>query len=138
MDHVIAGAVLRMTEVMRSPARLDGDQMAPLSMLPTPALLLDERLRVSWANDAAADLLGVGKVTLLGVELQRVGSGHLARGELRTALERLARDGARFTDLPVSVEGQGGLWVSGSRLPPGGQGEQRLLLFVSQTPERAR
>jgi two-component system, chemotaxis family, CheB/CheR fusion protein len=138
VDHVIAGAVIRMTEVRRSPARPDGDQMAPLSMLPTPALLLDERLRVSWANDAAADLLGVGKVTLLGVELQRVGNGHLARGELRTALERLARDGARFTDLPISIEGQGGLWMSGSRLPPGAEGEQRLLLFVSQTPERAR
>ncbi|MGZ3444280.1 MAG: CheR family methyltransferase, partial [Myxococcaceae bacterium] len=137
VDHVIGGAVVSLAEVHRSPARLDPDQLAPLSVLPTAVLVLDERQRVTWANDAAAALLGAGKATLLGVELQRLGAGQLAAPELLAALERLARDGERFASLPLALDGKGRLLVTGARLPPGDKGEQRLLLFVSDTPERS-
>ena len=65
------------------------------------------------------------------------GGGQLARPELRAALDRLARDGVRFRDLPVASDGKPGLLVTGARLTPGDQGQQRLLLFVAQTAERA-
>ncbi len=61
VDHVIGGAVISLSEVQRGPARLDPDQLAPLSVLPTAVLLLDDQLRVSWANDAAACAAGSGK-----------------------------------------------------------------------------
>jgi len=136
-DHVIGGAVISLSEVERRPARLDPDQLAPLSVLPTAVLLLDDHLRVTWANDAAGSLLGVGKVTLLGMDLHQLGSGQLTAPELHAALERLARDGERFAEMPVPLDGKGSLRVTGARLPAGEKGEQRLLLFVSPASERS-
>jgi two-component system, chemotaxis family, CheB/CheR fusion protein len=133
VEHVIAGAVISLLDVNALHARSDRDQLEPLSILPAPALALDESLRVTWANDAAVEALGAGKITLIGLTLEQLGSGELAHPLLRAALERLATEGARFRDLDVRA-GSTALRVHGARLlRPGGPGAQ--LLIVLQTVE---
>ncbi len=128
-EHVIAGAVISLLDVNALRARSDRDQLEPLSFLPAPALALDEGLRVTWANDAAVEALGLGKVTLIGLTLEQLGSGELAHPKLRDALERLAKEGARFHDLDVRA-GSTALRVHGARLlRPGGPGAQLLILL---------
>ena len=135
VEHVIAGAVISLLDVNALHARSDRDQLEALSVLPTPALALDEGLRVTWANDAAVDALGLGKVTLIGLTLEQLGSGELSQPKLRGALERLASEGARFRDLDVRA-GTTALRVHGARLlRPGGPGAQ--LLIVLQPTEGA-
>ncbi|HET9036231.1 MAG TPA: chemotaxis protein CheB [Myxococcaceae bacterium] len=135
IEHVIAGAVISLLDVNALHARSDRDQLEALSVLPAPALALDEGLRVTWANDAAVEVLGLGKVTLIGLTLEQLGSGELAHPKLRGALERLAKEGARFRDLDVRA-GSTALRVHGARLlRPGGPGAQ--LLIVLQPTEGA-
>ncbi|HET6983652.1 MAG TPA: CheR family methyltransferase [Myxococcaceae bacterium] len=131
VDHVIAGAVISLLDVNALHARSDRDQLEALSVLPTPALALDEGLRITWANDAAVDALGLGKVTLIGLTLEQLGSGELSQPKLRGALERLATEGARFRDLDVRA-GTTALRVHGARLlRPGGPGAQLLIILQS-------
>jgi two-component system CheB/CheR fusion protein len=129
IEHVIAGAVMSLLDVNALHARSDRDQLEPLSVLPTPALALDEGLRITWANDAAVEVLGLGKVTLIGLTLEQLGSGELAQPKLRDALDRLAKEGARFRDLDVRA-GSTTLRVHGARLlRPGGPGAQLLVVL---------
>ncbi|HET9158826.1 MAG TPA: PAS domain-containing protein, partial [Myxococcaceae bacterium] len=129
VEHVIAGAVISLLDVNALHARSDRDQLEALSVLPTPALALDEGLRVTWANDAAVEVLGLGKLTLIGLTLEQLGSGELGQPKLRSALERLAREGAQVRDLDVNA-GTMSLRVHGARLlRPGGPGAQLLIVL---------
>ena len=131
VDHIIGGAVISFAPVTRGPTLPDADQVAPLSLIPSPVLLLDERLRVLWANEPAGALLGVGKATLIGTELGTLGSGQVSGPQLRTALEQLSMAGTGFGDLRVG-KGKNELRLHGIRLPRSEDGQARLVLFVDR------
>ena len=124
VDHVIGGAVLSFASLDVGQAR---GQAAALSTLPNPALVLDPDYRVVAANDAALASLASGKVTLVGLPLERLGNGELAEPRLRQAMERTLRDGASFRALQLAP----GLSAHGSRLVArdGAGGPQLLLLL---------
>ena len=109
VDRVIGGAVLSVLPQDAGQAR---GQTAALSTLPNPALVLDPDYRVLAANDAALDALGSGKVTLLGLPVERLGSGELAHPRLRDSLERTLREGTPFRGLELGS----GRHAHGSRL----------------------
>jgi two-component system CheB/CheR fusion protein len=129
VDHVIGGAVLTFSPIERGPSRPDADRAAPLALLPGAVLLLDEGFRVLWASAPASDLLGKGRATLVGSELDTLGAGQVSGPELRSALAELWRAGTRFADLRVG-SGKEQLQVSGVRLPRAEDGQIRLLLFL--------
>jgi two-component system CheB/CheR fusion protein len=101
VDHVIGGAVLSLVPVDAGQLR---EQAVALAAIPTPALVLDGDMRVVAANDAAVDALGRGKVTLLGMPVDRLGSGELSEPRLRSALERALREGTVFRNLPFGQQ----------------------------------
>jgi len=124
VDHVIGGAVI--TVLPQDPGRARG-QTAALSTLPNPALVLDADYRVIAANDAALDALGSGKVTLLGLPVERLGGGALANPLLREALGRTLREGAPFRALELGP----GRHAHGSRLVARDrEGGPQLLLLL--------
>jgi two-component system CheB/CheR fusion protein len=131
VDHVIGGAVISFSPIARGPTRQDADQVAPLSLIPSPVLVLDDRFRVLWANEPAGSLLGVGKATLIGSDLGAIGSGQVSGPQLRGALEELSLAGKGFADLRVG-KGQNELRVHGIRLPRAEDGEARMVLFVDR------
>jgi len=120
-DHVIGGAVVTLSPVPPVPAQGVG---IPVSMLPVPALVLDQDLRVVVANAAAGDALGPGS-TLHGIHLERLGSV-LADPSVREAAERAFRDGLGFRDLFLGAQRR----VHGMRLPRTGEGGAQLLLLL--------
>ncbi len=131
VDHVIGGAVISLAPVVRGPARLDAEQVAPLSLFPSPVLLLDDGFRILWANDPAGELLGVGKATLIGSELGALARGQVSGPALLDALDELSRSGTSFADLKVG-KGKAELRVHGIRLPRGENGQARMVLFVDR------
>jgi len=133
VDHVIGGAVISFAPVLRGATRADADQVAPLSLIPSPVLLLDDRFRVLWANEPAGDLLGVGKATLIGSDLGALASGQVSGPQLRAALEELSDAGRSFADLRVG-KGRKELRVHGIRLPRAEDGQARMVLFVDHPP----
>jgi PAS domain-containing protein len=86
--------------------------------------VLDSDLKVVSANEAAVDSFGSGKLTLLGLSLDSLGSGELADPRLRAALERTLREGAPFRHLAI-----GDRRAHGARLARGENGPQLLLLL---------
>ena len=124
VDHVIGGAVLSVLPQDSGQAR---GQTAALSTLPNPALVLNPDYRVLAANDAALNVLGSGKVTLLGLPVERLGSGELAHPRLRESLERTLREGAPFRALELGP----GRHAHGSRLlARDREGGPQLLLLL--------
>jgi hypothetical protein len=120
-DHVIGGAVVNLTPV--APVASQGVGV-PVSMLPVPALVVDQDLRVVVANATAGAALGP-ESTLHGVHLERLGS-ELAGPAVREAVERAFRDGLGFRDLPLGAQRR----VHGIRLPRSGEGGAQLLLLL--------
>jgi PAS domain-containing protein len=102
--------------------------------MPNPALVLDAELRVVSANDAAVDALAQGKLTLLGLPLDRLGWTELADPRLRSALERSLREGTPFRRLQLAGQRR----AYGARLPPTGDGGAQLLLLLDGMEEEAR
>ena len=124
VDHVIGGAVLSVLPQDTGQVR---GQTAALSTLPNPALVIDPDYRVLAANDAALDALGSGKVTLLGMPVERLGSGALAAPQLRASMERTFRDGAPFRGFELGS----GRYAHGSRLlARDREGGPQLLLLL--------
>jgi len=131
VDHVIGGAVLSLLDVEGQAAGQAEAQLVALSAIPLPALIVDPELRVTWANDAAVDSLGSGKVTLLGVQLDKLGSGELGDGRLRGALERVVREGVPFRNLALPSQHVAGLRrAHGTRVPRVGEGSPLVLLLL--------
>ena len=132
VDHVIGGGVLSLVPQDTGQAR---GQAAALSTLPNPALVLDADYRVLAANDAAVDALGSGKVTLLGLPVERLGDGALADPRLRDVLARTLRDGEPFRALELGP----GRYAHGSRLlARDGVGGPQLLLLLDGFEKAAR
>ncbi len=132
VDHVIGGAVLSLVPVDGGPAK---GQLVGLSTLPMPALVLDGELRVSWANDPALDALGAGKVTLIGLTLERLGAGELGDARLRTALETLLRDGVAFRDQTLGGPAGVACRAHAARFSRAGDGAAQVLLLVDGLKE---
>ena len=123
VDHVIGGAVLSLLPLDTVQSR---GQAVALSAVPAPALVLDSDLRVVSANDAAVDALAQGKVTLLGLPLDRLGFSELADAKLRQALERTLHEGSPFRHLKLGDRRR----AHGARLARMGDGGPQLLLLL--------
>jgi hypothetical protein len=82
------------------------------------------------ANDAAVDAFAEGKVTLLGLPVERLGFFDPADTRLREALERALHEGSSFRYLRV-----GERRVHGASLARGPNGPQLLLLLDGKEDE---
>src|SRR5262249_28950637 len=120
VDHVIGGAVLSLVPEDAGDA---GGKVLPLSAVAAPALVLDSDLRVVSANEAAVDVLGSGKLTLLGVTLDQLGSTELGQPQLRAALKRVLDDGTPFHGLAVGGQRR----AHALRLGPAGDSGSQVL-----------
>jgi two-component system CheB/CheR fusion protein len=131
VGHVIGGAVLSLAPLDAGQAQ---GQVVAISAVPTPALVLDANLRVVSANDSAVDALAQGKVTLLGLPLDRLGSAELADAKLRQALERTLREGTPFRQLRLGDRRM----AHGARLARIGDGGPQLLLLLDGQEDETR
>jgi two-component system nitrogen regulation sensor histidine kinase GlnL len=106
-----------------------------LELLSAAVVLLDERLRVTYANPAAETLLAHGRKHLLGTPIERAMPGNDAFIErLRQALE--SQSGFRDNDLALEVAGE--LVHLHCAISPVDSGEARLLIEFRELEQQLR
>jgi two-component system, NtrC family, nitrogen regulation sensor histidine kinase GlnL len=106
-----------------------------LELLATAAILLDERIQVTYANPAAETLLEHGRKHLLGAALAKVLPGN------DRFIERLTRsvaDDAGFTENELPLEIGGRVATLHCVASPVAEGEARLLLELRELDQQIR
>jgi two-component system, chemotaxis family, CheB/CheR fusion protein len=104
-DHVIGGAVLAFVDITALHAAR-GHAEAIVEAVPTPLVVLDDRLRVQSANRAFYEAFAVAKDDAIGRVLLTVGEWRAPA--LRAQLEDVAATGTGFQDIEVEHTSSGG------------------------------
>jgi two-component system CheB/CheR fusion protein len=143
VEHVIRGAVIVLADIdaRRRSVQL-GQDIAEyasqfLAVIRDPLLIVDERLRVRWGNEAYYQSFHVVEPETVGQLLVQLHGGHWADPGLVRRVEGLLASGSSFRDLPVAVHaaeaGERTVLVSGSRVPP--IVGERIFILLTFAPE---
>jgi len=140
-ERSIRGAVLLFDKVDEKRQGLDRSLEAAkhasalLVNITHPLLMLDDRLRVIWANSWFYETFRATPDSTLGVQLHTGASTLWANPQLIALVDRTLASGVGFNDLTMTCDfpgiGKRTLKVGGSIMPgPPGRAEQRLVLIV--------
>jgi nitrogen-specific signal transduction histidine kinase len=140
-DGAIQGAVLELTRAAVTARASSAGELGELatellSSLPQALMLLDEQLRVFWAN---REFLRRFKPqdNLFGQPLEKLWDGRSQDPELWSLLEDVASGGKSFSNVrverPFAASGSGPMIFSARRIPA--TADRPLLTLVVMTPE---
>ena len=136
-EHSIRGAVIvlsdidlrkRSLQVGRDLAEYAGQFLAAIS---NPLLIVDDHLRVRWANDAYYEQFGMAPEEIVGQRLPQIGGGWWRAAELAALVEETVTSGKPFRGVVIAeadAKSGASLRVSGSRLPATYDGQTLTLL----------
>jgi two-component system CheB/CheR fusion protein len=137
-DHIIRGAVIEFVKAVvgekeEEPRELRGLGRAILATVPLGLALLDEKLRISWGNEAFLSLFRVG-ADVFGRPLEDLWGGKAEQPDLWKLLEDAAVEGRPFrsavTLRPFGQPLQRAVRFSARRLPRAGEDSVLTLIVV--------
>jgi two-component system CheB/CheR fusion protein len=134
-DHKISGAVIAFVDITALRAARDS-AAAIVGTVPTPLVVVDERLLVRSANPAFLALFDTTASELAGRALLDVGAWRPPA--LRACLEDVIATGAGFENLELEFSGRGGDLVLrlGARMLPSAAGRLILVAIADVTEHR--
>ncbi|HMG22608.1 MAG TPA: ATP-binding protein, partial [Kofleriaceae bacterium] len=136
MDHKISGAVIAFVDITAIRAARD-HAAAIVGTVPTPLVVVDDRLLVRSANPALFAMFDVTASALTGRAFLEVGDWHPPG--LQARLEEVAATGAGFENLELEFRGRGGdlvLRVGARTLPAAGP--RLILIAIADITEHRR
>jgi two-component system CheB/CheR fusion protein len=136
-DHVIDGAVIAFVDITALRAARDR-AAAIVETVPTPLVVLDERLCVQSANGAFHRAFAAAPEDVVGRPL--LGLGEWRAPALHARLGEIVANGAGFEDLEVEHRDDAGeriLRISASEIPPS-DGPRSILIGIADITERRR
>ena len=137
-EHSIRGAVIVLSDIdLRKRTLQVGRDIAEyagqfLAAIGDPLLIIDEHLRVRWANDAYYEGFAVVPEEIVGQRLPQIHGGRWGGPELAPLVDETVGAGKPFRDVVVEAAEGRRLRVSGSRLPATYDGQLLTLLSFGQ------
>jgi two-component system CheB/CheR fusion protein len=135
-EHTISGAVIAFVDITAIRAARDY-AAAIVGTVPTPLVVVDERLLVRSANPAFFAMFDTAAADLIGRSLLDVGQWHPPT--LRARLEEVVAGGAGFENLEIEFRGRAGelvLRIAARTLPAAGG--RLILVAVADITEQRR
>jgi two-component system CheB/CheR fusion protein len=142
-EHMIGGAVIVLVDIdaRRRSAQLGHDIAGYadqfLAVVRDPLLIVDEQVRVRWANEPYFETFHVVREETIGQLLTQLEGGRWSDAGLTRRIDALLASGTAFRDVTVRVPAdeteERTVAVSGSRLPP--VVGERLLILLCFAPQ---
>ena len=143
-DHIIRGAVIELVKAIAGQKKEESSELrglgpAILAAVPQALALLDDQLRITWANQAFLKLFHVA-ADVLGRPLEDLWGGKTEQPEVWKLLEAAAIEGRPFqralTVTPFGQTLKRSVKFSALRLPRDGEHRALTLVIVEEEPRK--